>query len=545
MKDISKFIENKSIKQVFEESVKRYGENIFLSYPKMNLTKKIKEYSFNEVKDYVIEYNQYFMSINLKHKDRVSVILGNIPEFFIIKLSLNYIGISCVPLNYELSDEELSYIINHSKSKHVITSNIYLKKIENILIKLKKNISISTYSNNKFSDIKIIKRKKLNNTIKVSAKDEASLIYTSGTTGKPKGCILTNFYEINAGYGYSVKKGLVSIRPGKEKIYNCLPVHHVNAGILSFYAVLLTGNCQIQAERFSVNNFWYHIRFSKATIFHYLGVMAPILLKKKKNKIESKNYLRVGIGAGIEPNLHSAFEERFKIPMVELWGMTEMVRCIFDYKKNRSLGNRCFGKPDRLLETKVINNLGDSIIDEEGELLIRHNKSNPKKGFFDGYFNNKKATSKAWKNNWFHTGDIVIKNKRGYLFFIDRKKNIIRRSGENISSAEIEDALLNLTQIKNVAVCAYPHKIYEEEIMAFIILKNKDKASKKNAKNILLQLSKNMAYFKLPGYIQFTNNLPLTSSQKIRKNELIKKIKSQNFSKLYDLCEYKKLFRVN
>ena len=81
--------------------------------------------------------------------------------------------------------------------------------------------------------------------------------------------------------------------------------------------------------------------------------------------------------------------------------------------------------------------------------------------------------------------------------------------------------------------------------MAFIILKNKDKASKKIAKNILLQLSKNMAYFKLPGYIQFTNNLPLTSSQKIRKNELIKKIKSQNFSKLYDLCEYKKLFRVN
>merc|ERR1711991_1308397 len=142
----------------------------------------------------------------------------------------------------------------------------------------------------------------------------------------------------------TLKKGLISIKYSKEKIYNCLPVHHVNAGILSFYAAFLTGNTQIQAKRFSVSRFW----------------------KEKKN-----NNLRLGIGAGIEPHFHNIFEERFKIPMVELWGMTEMVRCIFDHKKSRKIGKRCFGKPDDSLETKVINSSKKSVLNEEGELIIR------------------------------------------------------------------------------------------------------------------------------------------------------------------------------
>ena len=201
--------------------------------------------------------------------------------------------------------------------------------------------------------------------------------------------------------------------------------------------------------------------------------------------------------------------------MVELWGMTEMVRCIFDHKKSRKIGKRCFGKPDDSLETRVINSSRKSVLNEEGELIIRQSKSTPKKGFFDGYFRDKAATNKAWKNNWFHTGDIVKKDKKGYLYFVDRKKNIIRRSGENISAVEIEATLLSLEGIKNVAVCAYPHEIYEEEVLACIILKNNKNKNVKYAKSILNNLNKKLTYFKLPAYIHFTDSLPITSSQKI------------------------------
>ncbi len=231
--------------------------------------------------------------------------------------------------------------------------------------------------------------------------------------------------------------------------------------------------------------------------------------------------------------------------MVELWGMTEMVRCIFDNKKNRIIGKRCFGKPDKSLEIKLYNAKTVNFLFKQGELLIRHNSKNPKKGFFTGYYKNNYETKKIWKNNWFHTGDIVKVDKFNNLYFVDRKKNIIRRSGENISSAEIEATLLGLSEIKNTAVCAYPHEIYDEEVLAFIILKNKKNKTEKYAKKIIYKLSKNLTYFKLPAYIQFTDKLPVTSSQKIKKNDLIKKFKEENKLKIYDLCEYKKLFKIN
>ena len=533
------FIENNTIKDIFNISLKKFKNKVFLESPKSKVNDSFSTYTFSDVYNYIKLFTSYFREVSIKPGDRVAILTGNIPEFFILKIALNYNGISCVPLNYELTNSELNYIIKHSKSSHIICKKFFLKKTIKFLDTYK--IAISIFSENKLSIFTNIKKKRKIANIKIKPSNEASLIYTSGTTGKPKGCILSHFYEINAGYSYILKKGLISIKATKEKIYNCLPVHHVNAGILSFYAALLTGNCQIQSTRFSVTNFWKEIKYSNATIFHYLGVMAPLLLKQKISIEEKNNNLRLGIGAGIEPSFHSIFEKRFNIPMIELWGMTEMVRCIFDFKKKyRKVGKRCFGKPDSSLETIVINSLDKSVINEEGELLIRHNKENPKKGFFDGYYKNSIATRKVWKKNWFHTGDIVIKDKNGYLFFIDRKKNIIRRSGENIAAIEVEASLLSLIDIKNAAVCAYPHEIYEEEVLAFIILKDDKKKGLRCAKNIINKLKKKLAYYKLPAYINFTDNLPITSSQKVMKKDLIKQIKNRNTNNFHDLSEFKR-----
>ena len=536
------FIENKTIEDIFNTSLRKFKNKIFLESPKSKSNDSFNMYSFNDVYNYIKLFSLYFKSVYIQRGDRVAILTGNIPEFFILKIALNYNGISCVPLNYELTNSELNYIIKHSKASHIICKKFFLKKTIKFIDTYK--ISISIFNKNNLSIFKsVIKKRKIKNS-KIKSSNEASLIYTSGTTGKPKGCILSHFYEINAGYSYILKKGLISIRETKEKIYNCLPVHHVNAGILSFYAALLTGNCQIQSARFSVSNFWKEIKYSNATIFHYLGVMVPLLLKQKKSVEEKNNNLRLGIGAGIEPIFHSVFEKRFNIPMIELWGMTEMVRCIFDFKKEyRKVGKRCFGKPDNSLETIVINSLGKSVTNEQGELLIRHNKANPKKGFFDGYYNNSIATKKIWNKNWFHTGDIVIKDKSGYLYFIDRKKNIIRRSGENIAAIEVEASLLSLTDIKNVAVCAYPHEIYEEEVLAFIILKDKKKKGLKCARNIINNLKNKLAYYKLPAYINFTDSLPITSSQKVMKKDLINQVKNKSSNNFYDLSEFKKKFK--
>ena len=120
---------------------------------------------------------------------------------------------------------------------------------------------------------------------------------------------------------------------------------------------------------------------------------------------------------------------------------------------------------------------------------------------------------------------------------------MIRRSGENISSAEIEAALLDLKYIKNAAVCAYPHDIYEEEVLAFIVLKRSTNSTKAFSKKILKLLSHKLAYYKLPGYIQFTENIPVTSTQKVLKSELLKKLKNEKKSEFYELTKFKKNFK--
>ena len=539
------FIENKTIKDILDISFSKFSDNDFLCSPSNKSNTKVRNYSYRDVKNLLLKYTSYFKSLNLKHSERVSVIVGNIPEYFIIKLSLNYIGLSCVPLNYELTLDEIAFIVNHSESKLIIANNIYINNIKKIILKINRKVGLSLFEKNTITTVIRIKRKNLYKNTKINPSDEASLLYTSGTTGKPKACILSHFYEINSGYSYAIKKGFISIKREKEKLYNCLPVHHVNSGVLSFFAILITGNCQIQSKRFSAKSFWEEIKYSKATIFHYLGVIVSILLKQKYKEIEINNCLRLGVGAGIEPSLHNNFEKRFNIPMIELWGMTEMVRCIYDYRKPRVLGKRRFGKVDTTLEVKIIDSKGKDVINKEGELLIRNSKETPKKGFFSGYYKNKKATEKAWKNNWFHTGDLVIKDQNDYLYFVDRKKNIIRRAGENISSAEVEAALLSLGIVKNCATIAFPHEIYEEEVFAFIVVKDSKNISKVKAQNILNLLVKKISYYKLPGYIQFTNSIPITSTQKIVKSELLKKIKLEDKSKLFDLCDYKKLLKTN
>ncbi len=537
-----KYIYNSTIRSLFNKIYNKYPKNIFLINSGFLNNGTIKEYTYESVKKHISKNISFFKKNNFFIGDRIAIMVGNSAEYFILKLSLNYYGLSCVPINMELTTNEIIFILNNSNSKYLICLEHKASHIRNtILNSFKRKIGLLTLNtNNVLKVVKKINISKKTASKKLNSKTESSILYTSGTTGVPKGCILSHEYEINAGYSYAIKKGLISFKIGKERLYNCLPVHHVNSGVLSFFAMLITANCQIQSERFSVKNFWKDINQSKATIFHYLGVMASLLFKNKNNKIKTNNYLRIGVGAGIEPTLHAKFEKRFGIPMIELWGMTEMVKCIFDNEKNRKIGKRCFGKVSHGLETKVINNRGEEIFSSEGNFLIRFNKLNPKKGFFTKYNKNKIATKNAWKNGWFHTGDIVVKDKAGNHFFVDRAKNIIRRSGENISSAEVEQALHNLKYVVNCSVLPIKHKYYEEEVFAFIVVTKKNKKNISAAKTILREMNSFLSYFKLPCYVKFLDALPLTSSQKPNRSVLRKLMLSLTKEQYFNLEEFKR-----
>ena len=225
----------------------------------------------------------------------------------------------------------------------------------------------------------------------------------------------------------------------------------------------------------------------------------------------------------MEPSQHEVFEKRFGFPVVEMWAMTETGRLISDNHEPRAIHTRSFGRPTDWVEARVIDEQGKEVAaDVPGELVIRHSAAAPRKGFFSGYLKNTQATEEAWHDGWFHTGDAVKRDQSGMLYFVDRKKNIIRRSGENIAAAEIEACLNAHHKVKQVAVLAAPDEVREEEVMACVIAACPDDVANPAGREALARelfdwSSEHMAYFKAPGWILFVDSLPTGTSAKVQK----------------------------
>ena len=222
--------------------------------------------------------------------------------------------------------------------------------------------------------------------------------------------------------------------------------------------------------------------------------------------------------------------------------MTETGRLISDNFEPRKIHTRSFGKVDVGVEAKIIDANGNTLKpNEPGEFVIRNSGKEPRKGFFSGYLKDHKATEDSWQNGWFHTGDSAICDEGGYFYFIDRMKNIIRRAGENIAAAEIEAIITKHHKVKQVAVMAVSDEIREEEVMACIVLKEYHQASYETSLEIIKWCKEFLAYFKLPGWILFMENLPIGTSQKVQKvNIFPKNIDPRKLKDTFDLRNYKK-----
>ena len=350
----------------------------------------------------------------------------------------------------------------------------------------------------------------------------ASVLYTSGTTGRPKGCVLSHRYELEAGRWYATAGGLAAFHDGSDRIYNPLPLFHVNASIFSFYCAMLRGNCQVQTDRFSPARWWTEVRESGATVVHYLGVVVPMLLGQAPGPQDRGHHVRFAIGAGVDPQRHAEFEQRFGFPLVEIWGMTEMVRAIVDSEPPRQVGTRAFGRPRPGLQVRIVDDADQDLPDgTPGEMLVRTSAEAPRRDFFSGYLDDPGATEQAWRGGWFHTGDIVTRASDGLLRFIDRRKNIIRRSGENIAAAEVEAVLQTHPLVEQAAVLAVPDELREEEVLACVVLRavgRRDPAAAVEA--LFAHCNAELAYFKAPGWMWLTDSIPTTSTQKIQKHQI-------------------------
>jgi crotonobetaine/carnitine-CoA ligase len=449
---------------------------------------------------------------------RVALLLENRPEFFFHYLALNGLGVGIVPVNPDYRHDEVVYVLEHSEAELAVVLPHRIADIESAAAGCVR-------------PPRVVDALALPHALpppsmparagEPSLQTECALLYTSGTTGRPKGCMLSNLYFLTSGRTYCSLGGLIAFRHGRERFYNPLPLYHMNHLALMATAAMLTANALVLTERFSPARWWPEVSATGATIIHYLGVVAPMLLNQPPGPADRAHSVRFGVGAGIEPQLHKAFEERFGFPMIEVWGMTETGRIMADCHEPRMTDTRAFGRPFPGFEARVVD-ADDREVPPgtEGELVVRHRAEAPRRGFLSGYLKNEAAAEEAWRGGWFHTGDVVRQDASGMLFFVDRKRHIIRRSGENIAAAEVEAVLQSHASVAQVGVLPVADELREQEVLACVVPMPGVAAGPELAAALFEHCNARLAYFKAPGWVLFLDRLPTTGTQKVQKTQI-------------------------
>ncbi len=508
----------------FARSVQGYPDHDFLCVLPETARRygiEARSFTYRQAIEEVFRLAERYGQLGLARR-RVGLMLENRPDLFFHWLALNSLGVSVVPLNPDWRAGELEYVTGHSEIAMAVVPGTRIEEMRSAAAGAGRDVLISPAS------LDVPGPVPAGPQIHIGPPDitgECALLYTSGTTGRPKGCVLTNEYFLWAGTWYSQAGGLCRVEEGRERLLTPLPMTHMNAMACSTLAMILTGGCIIALDRFHPATWWSSVRDSGATIIHYLGVMPAMLLGAAPVPGERQSAVKFGFGAGVSPRLHAQFESRFGFPLLEAWAMTETGAgaAIIASHEPRKVGTACFGKPSPLVELRIVNEQGaDAAPREHGELWGRSAAGRRDFGFFREYLKDPQATAHSWRGGYFHTGDIVFADEEGDLHFVDRKKNVIRRSGENISAVEVESVILQHPRVASVGVAAVPDDVRGDEVMACVVpraaLSEADKQAA--AREIVSFCLQRLAYFKAPGFVAFCDQLPLTPTEKIQRARL-------------------------
>ena len=298
------------------------------------------EYAYEEVAGEVERLRTIYAAAGYGHGHRAGLLLFNRPEFLFHWLALNALGVSVVPVNPEWRSDELAYLVGHRISlavapvdRHASLATAAASANRTLALAAPDGSGLgASTSGAPFSNKA------------PSVESECARLYTSGTTGRPKGCILPNEYFLWAGHWYAGLGHLCEIRPGAERMITPLPFTHMNAMACSTMCMLLTGGCLVAVDRFHPRAWWDSVRESRATVMHYLGVMPAMLIASPPSTKDREHAVRFGFGA-VSASRHAAFQDRFRLPLIEAWAMTE-TGCgavVIANREPRRIGTACSG----------------------------------------------------------------------------------------------------------------------------------------------------------------------------------------------------------
>ncbi|MBI5585045.1 MAG: ATP-dependent acyl-CoA ligase [Deltaproteobacteria bacterium] len=499
--------------ELLEDRARKNGDRIFLYF-------KDQTFTYNDMNRQANRCANAFLKQGITKGDKISIMLNNCPEYLFLWFGSAKVGAVEVPINTSYKGEFLRHLVDQSDSQVLVIDRDWLdrvKLIENDLKKLKKVVVLGGLGKEETTGRKIPRisfeeffdAPETPVDVRVYPHDPQNIIYTSGTTGLSKGALGPHKMWI------VIAEQLLPLREGgrDDIFYTFLPLYHMNGQCLTTITALLAEGQMVLSDKFSATRFWDEIRRYKATQFNYLGAVIPILEKQPEKADDLDNPVRIAFGAGCPQAVMDRFEKRFGCKCLEGFGMTEIGIPVHTTPHDRRPGS-C-GQPLPSYEIKLVDDedqeVGPGV---PGEIIFR-----PKEPYtmMLGYYNMPDKTLEACGNLWFHTGDLAKRDDDGYLYFVDRKKDSLRRRGENISSFEVERAINSHPKVLESAAVAIQSELAEDEVKICVVLQPGETLA---AEELIAYAADRMPYFAVPRFVEFLDSLPKTPTERVRKFQL-------------------------
>lgn len=457
---------------------------------------------------------------------QIAFVLPNRVEFATLFLACARLGVLQVPLNPFLRGEFLRYQLADSDAATIVTDALGLEQVRplaQLLPGLRRIIVVGELaegSDGGLPGVDVIGYASIDRPgtsptyPELGPADLCSIMYTSGTTGMPKGCMMSN------GYYLTIARELITaewIEHG-DILFTAYQLFHTSGQIYGVTTVLNAGASLVLEPEFSASRYMARVRETGATVLYGPGAVGLALLAQPPHPSDSDNRVRLAMWLPMIADKQLEFEGRFGTRVTaEIYGQTEvLIPAISALSDERRPGTA--GRVTAYFDVRLVDDADEEVpIGEVGEITVRPRGTN---GMFGGYWRKPDATAEAWRNLWHHTGDCGRLDADGYLTFIDRKKDALRRRGENVASLELERAILAHPEIGAVAVHAVPSELSEDEIKACVVPAGDGELK---PAELFEFFQRNLPYYAVPRYVEIVDELPTNVMGRVQKFKLVER----------------------
>ena len=510
-----------NISELITARAREYGNKPFLLFEQQPQTAQTatgfrQTLSFRELDNLVNRACHFLHCSGVQQGDVLNLHLPNCPGFIILWFAAARLGAVMMPTNVLATPTELSYLLAHSESRLAFTTAEHLQTLEQCQAEvdsLEKIILLDPFTHNPAAnsfETELLRQPDTPWESRVAETDMVAIMYTSGTTSKPKGVMVSHANYITAGMTVA---NAIELR-AQDRHFVVLPLFHGNAQYYSLMSALLAGASVGLMDRFSASQYFDKCIEYECTVASLFAAPMRMILAQAENSQHRHNLLRIVIYAqNITEQQRQDWHRRFNAPLCQIWGMTETMGPPLMNPLHEERRNWTIGKASGDYEVKLVDE-NDNPVDagRAGEIIVR---GVPGRTIMSGYFKNPQATAETIRNGWLYTGDNAVLDDQGYFQFIDRKKDMIKRSGENVSAGEVEDIILQHPAVFECAVIGLPDEIKDESIVAVVVLK---KGASSSEAELIEHCTRKLAAFRVPQKVVFRDSLPKTSVGKIQKH---------------------------